>query len=889
MNLFENIYYDLLVEGKSPEEILSILKYKFKNVPEVIIDNVFNIDPTKKKSYTQWVLMHYDNEKHIVDNALQNGMLKKLFSYVQSHQDVQLAKYQTIEDALYLVSNIDLLSKDSGDELENDFDIVYKTPEWVIAVPNTYEADHKLGENTDWCTAGYKYNNGRGYYDRYLSEYGGKYFVNFDFRNSEHLDGVDYPFKRYQFHFESNQFMDAKDTPIDGESIDIPNGVINYYNEEGYDTEKLMENEEEKYERYDRERFDDGVRINDDLWILQAFDENLEFEENGRYYYVYDINVDDRDTFCWEEVTKDPLYLDAGNEIIILNKNTSDATRYEGNLAEFNNTKDCEPIIIYQNDGASEWTYATDIIYYKVMELYGETFVAFITTAKTGSEFWIINKNKIVDEPLQFEVNSGVLGMYVNDEAQAIYGSYDSEFLIEVIWTNGYHTLFNITSYHNADTVVSADVPVDGAELFTVGEDENGDSVILGTLRNYYGDDLRYHNSNGKSKTPKHFIENLNYKGFIIVQMADGEYNVYNKDTKQIIFEENFHKILGKSGTEYKWFPIAEDYGVIIGYKAESESNPEIKAAIYSLDTGKQLTPSFTVIQHFVNSDIFGAQNDRYENYIINAKTFKIFGPYYGLTPYAYKNKIFVKPSQQSGNKLLNIDTGEIEFQNLSNLTYFNNRNNLPIMFALESHGQCVMVNYDTGDILDSGIMLNKKPQEVYGLDNYVILRYSTSGKENIVSMIDGTKLLPNDVSEISNNCQYVDYDISHKTAPGYIAFKDNNTEYILHLTEGGNELLPTSNGITTGETTGIWNYRLNYTSCICFTIHDSKETPEIRVMYNFIQNNVFVEDNRGVAKILKTCEPEIQQRVMQAINPQRHQVVSQYNEMINRMKKLLR
>ena len=177
MTLFENIYYDLLVEEKSPEEILNILKYKFKNVPEQVIKNIFDVDPTKKKSYTKWILQHYDEEKNVVDDALKNGSFKRLFKFLQSHQETQLTKFNTIKEALYVVSDIDLLKKKSDNELVNDFDIVYKTPEWVIAVPNTYEAEHQLGENTDWCTAGYKYNNGRGYYDNYLNRYGGKYFT----------------------------------------------------------------------------------------------------------------------------------------------------------------------------------------------------------------------------------------------------------------------------------------------------------------------------------------------------------------------------------------------------------------------------------------------------------------------------------------------------------------------------------------------------------------------------------------------------------------------------------------------------------------------------------------------------------------------------------------
>ena len=53
---FDEIYNDLLLEAKSPEEIKKILEYQFvqgKGVPQEILDRVFAIDPTKKKTYTK--------------------------------------------------------------------------------------------------------------------------------------------------------------------------------------------------------------------------------------------------------------------------------------------------------------------------------------------------------------------------------------------------------------------------------------------------------------------------------------------------------------------------------------------------------------------------------------------------------------------------------------------------------------------------------------------------------------------------------------------------------------------------------------------------------------------------------------------------------------------
>ena len=58
--IIESIEYDRLIEeGKDPVEVLH---YKFQNIPSEIIDDVIAIDPTKKKSYSQWLLSKWDEK-----------------------------------------------------------------------------------------------------------------------------------------------------------------------------------------------------------------------------------------------------------------------------------------------------------------------------------------------------------------------------------------------------------------------------------------------------------------------------------------------------------------------------------------------------------------------------------------------------------------------------------------------------------------------------------------------------------------------------------------------------------------------------------------------------------------------------------------------------------
>ena len=165
---FDEIYNDLLLEAKSPEEIKKILEYQFvqgKGVPQEILDRVFAIDPTKKKTYTKWVLMQWEREKESIASSLKNGRLAELFRYFQerANSGLNLLGMKSFESALDMLPDVDpILSKtdDENDEA-NDFDIVYNTSDWKIAVPHTYEADKKLGRGCRWCSCQKAHPRGR--------------------------------------------------------------------------------------------------------------------------------------------------------------------------------------------------------------------------------------------------------------------------------------------------------------------------------------------------------------------------------------------------------------------------------------------------------------------------------------------------------------------------------------------------------------------------------------------------------------------------------------------------------------------------------------------------------------------------------------------------------
>ena len=251
----DEIYIELLNEAKSPEEIKKILRYQFvdgKGVPENIFEAVLSVDPTKKKNYTRWVLMQWGTERDKIISAVKLGQIKELFNYFKerSGSGLELGNMKSFTEALSVVPSLSndpifgVENEGDNDANSNDFDVVYDSADWKIAVPNTLEASIKLGMGCKWCTAG-AYGNPEYYYKRYTSR--GKLWVNFDKRHSEiaPMDKREYPYKRYQFCFEAEQgpeLMDSSNDRIDIEKINMPSEVFEFYGEQNEDYADILEN-----------------------------------------------------------------------------------------------------------------------------------------------------------------------------------------------------------------------------------------------------------------------------------------------------------------------------------------------------------------------------------------------------------------------------------------------------------------------------------------------------------------------------------------------------------------------------------------------------------------------------------------------------------------------
>ena len=94
-----------------------------------------------------------------------------------------------------------------------DLEKVYEDDEWVVYVPHSHEAARRGGEGTHWCAAS---ENDR-FYNMYSNQ--GPLYINI--RKS---DGA-----KFQFHFETDQFMDANDTSAQLNDIGLSEGIVSFY------------------------------------------------------------------------------------------------------------------------------------------------------------------------------------------------------------------------------------------------------------------------------------------------------------------------------------------------------------------------------------------------------------------------------------------------------------------------------------------------------------------------------------------------------------------------------------------------------------------------------------------------------------------------------------
>lgn len=223
-----------------------------------------------------------------------------------SGQQADLNQYKSISELGRFISSLDIdkiLGKTKG-EMSNavnaaaeDIEVPYEDDVWKVVIPKSYEASCYWGNGTEWCTATRETSD---WYNEYSNQ--GPLYININKQNGQ----------KFQFHFETDSFMDQYDSEIEIPFINEMGennieGLVNFYI-------KLKGKEwKEVFTGYDKNGlkkvyvFDEGgfnLKKEDDGKFLfdRCYEDIGYYDENG-FYPVQNENDE------WNLITIDGNYI----------------------------------------------------------------------------------------------------------------------------------------------------------------------------------------------------------------------------------------------------------------------------------------------------------------------------------------------------------------------------------------------------------------------------------------------------------------------------------------------------------------------------------------------------------------------------------------------------
>lgn len=170
-----------------------------------ILQRLESADPTKNKEYTQWLAKVYSTGSVKIEDIISRGadaLIKYAYAKRKNllkpeHKDIGRLSFKDVEDIAMQVPQ----EQEKNQQPQNAVQY-YKDNDLRIIIPRDEQAACYYGQGTKWCTAARQNNM-----FKYYSEKGPLYIV-IPLK-------PEYPGEKYQFNFETSQFMNEKDEPAD--------------------------------------------------------------------------------------------------------------------------------------------------------------------------------------------------------------------------------------------------------------------------------------------------------------------------------------------------------------------------------------------------------------------------------------------------------------------------------------------------------------------------------------------------------------------------------------------------------------------------------------------------------------------------------------------------
>ena len=205
--------------------IQQIYNSYYKHIPLNVFNAAVAADPTsynqwkivKVGNFVKWILKLYTNGSWKVGDSYETMDLLTKFIKYKSKLPIEkrdINRYNSVSELYSLIQTLEGQGVKSQTDVKREgAEVVYEDSEWKIVIPLTEEASCIYGANTKWCTAGRESNM----FDYYNKQ--GPLYININKITGD----------KYQFHFESDSFMDAEDDDISPKEIGLSKGAIEYY------------------------------------------------------------------------------------------------------------------------------------------------------------------------------------------------------------------------------------------------------------------------------------------------------------------------------------------------------------------------------------------------------------------------------------------------------------------------------------------------------------------------------------------------------------------------------------------------------------------------------------------------------------------------------------
>ena len=198
--------FDLLLEAASLGDVYQ--KY-YNQIPEEEFKQIVSADPTagedKMGKYSKWLLALYVNGSLKLEDLYKaTAYLTTFHKYKGKLDKKDIGQYKSLPDLYNAIQSYEdntqaASHKEEIRQMKEGAEKVYEDENYLIVVPHTEEAAIFYGKGTQWCTAA---TNGRNYFNYYDKQ--GSLYININKKTG----------RKYQFHFQSAQFMDESDRPL---------------------------------------------------------------------------------------------------------------------------------------------------------------------------------------------------------------------------------------------------------------------------------------------------------------------------------------------------------------------------------------------------------------------------------------------------------------------------------------------------------------------------------------------------------------------------------------------------------------------------------------------------------------------------------------------------